>query len=798
MTSNRDPTSEEIRGQYWFLRCVKAMKLHSAKVGLCDGYSYAALPMIFRTDEDKTVLSTFNQRTIAIYEIYRKIYPDESKPFDEEKFSDAFQKEINKGLDKRKEIINAIQEKFNPKIVSVFKKRIPGIQNNFTIDQIYEVVKISLKKELEKKYSGISEEEMTKAIEKEITEYRIELYGKYYGDLNKAIDARLKLATPDELEILKLFDMQIFMEEVDLLFNHFNEYPELFASSNKAKQQALSFITPAILERGDKKKSPDDKTETKDPISEVDRFIGAYKLDDLTIYFKTLRETLVENSCNQPLGFILRGVEHTIAVGYDPLAKEWILVDSNDLPVSAKRINDDAGIAENVLSAFFGDIAVFETISYANKNVEEAKKYMRLWKDKSAWQEIHSIPARATWVDSDNNGLLALAARNGNLNTAKKLLAEGAKPDELSNEGSTTLELAIQHPNVVQLLLEHDANPHRMLGGYSYLYRACNISPPSFESAKLLLKKGANPNIKYKGYAVLHTVAEDQGKSDFLKLLLNDPRTDLSLRTPDEFTPFAIAQEFKNYEAAILISRAECKKVKDLKFSEHEIPSRRDALIELKNLATKVENENDMKELIKLDGAFYAFSTLDRLYKELPKELREINKSNFAKAYDKITSGSFNDADKIIKHLKHAQFTSQIDKLRKDISRLTHRPNLEQRDKALKRLQDMLKEIERNPNELSIENLKVAYEVFTKIDKLAYNRISPFVQAKRSAAANDLKNTIEKIYGNYSLVKDNNYDIVLAQLNQANKLASNKGFIVEAKEQIVVDTKSNSQHFIKR
>ena len=58
-------------------------------------------------------------------------------------------------------------------------------------------------------------------------------------------------------------------------------------------------------------------------LSRIDRFCGAYTQDELTQYFKGLREEIDKDpATSHPAVVLLSGNDHTIMTGYDPSKKE--------------------------------------------------------------------------------------------------------------------------------------------------------------------------------------------------------------------------------------------------------------------------------------------------------------------------------------------------------------------------------------------------------------------------------------------------------------------------------------------
>ncbi len=91
---------------------------------------------------------------------------------------------------------------------------------------------------------------------------------------------------------------------------------------------------------------------------------------------------------------------------------------------------------------------------------------------------------------------LLFAARSGDANSAKSLLAAGADPNEALPDGTSALVLAAHsgHRDVALALLDKGAKPNDLGAGYSALHAAILRSDP--ELVKALLAHGADPNIR--------------------------------------------------------------------------------------------------------------------------------------------------------------------------------------------------------------------------------------------------------------------------------------------------------------
>jgi ankyrin repeat protein len=91
---------------------------------------------------------------------------------------------------------------------------------------------------------------------------------------------------------------------------------------------------------------------------------------------------------------------------------------------------------------------------------------------------------------------LLFAARSGDVESAKLLVAAGANVNDTAPNGDSALVVAAYsgHGNVAEFLLDKDANPSAAGGGYSALHMALLREDP--ELVKALLAHGANPDVR--------------------------------------------------------------------------------------------------------------------------------------------------------------------------------------------------------------------------------------------------------------------------------------------------------------
>jgi ankyrin repeat protein len=105
---------------------------------------------------------------------------------------------------------------------------------------------------------------------------------------------------------------------------------------------------------------------------------------------------------------------------------------------------------------------------------------------------------------------LLFAARQGDVDCARLLLASGADVNEVLPDGTSALTVATHsnHTPLVQLLLERGANPNIIGSGYTALHAA--VLRGNLESVKALVARGALVNSRLR-----HGTATTRGSQEF-------------------------------------------------------------------------------------------------------------------------------------------------------------------------------------------------------------------------------------------------------------------------------------------
>ena len=149
------------------------------------------------------------------------------------------------------------------------------------------------------------------------------------------------------------------------------------------------------------------------------------------------------------------------------------------------------------------------------------------------WQTINTVhdahPDQRVWIDEGGYTPLLFAARVGDLESAKLLVAAGATLDDTTAAGRNALILAVQS------VIDYRFLPrHYRPGGPGYL--SAHAAPDSDGNAlvEFLLEKGADPNADNAGFTALHEAMLRRNDRAVRALLGHgaDPNARLKVSTP--------------------------------------------------------------------------------------------------------------------------------------------------------------------------------------------------------------------------------------------------------------------------
>lgn len=131
----------------------------------------------------------------------------------------------------------------------------------------------------------------------------------------------------------------------------------------------------------------------------------------------------------------------------------------------------------------------------ADLHTRTAVRPVTVMLDQGPRRTVKTSKQDARQIDAGGSTALHFAAQVGDAESATRLLAGGAKVDDLAADGRTALVLAAfaGHPSVAQVLIDAGAKLDSDEAGYTALHAA--VLRGDLETVKALLVKGANPNL---------------------------------------------------------------------------------------------------------------------------------------------------------------------------------------------------------------------------------------------------------------------------------------------------------------
>lgn len=356
-----------------------------------------------------------------------------------------------------------------------------------------------------------------------------------------------------EFDIKAVEDIPAFFDGIEL-YQQAYHYPEFFEPQNAPSKQDALKPMPLLLSK---------KIENEGGIAHIDRFVGAYEKKDIINYFRSLQESYdTQPEIKDPIIFNFNSGIHAIAVGYDPISRQWTLIDANQLP--ARQILFIDKIAERVISAFStNNIAVFSTEVFGSKKAESNLQFIvQNWKKNPKWQKIHQIdieskidinmvPKKPIKKDSRGSSLLTVAASEGHTKVVNDILIKNRDIiNDAESDGYTALHLAIEHEHteIINILLKYPIDPNRKnKDDFTPLYSA--IKKGYLEIVERLLDLGADCNILSREGKALH-IAAKYGQPNIIELLIKkDENVEFAARYSFEKSPLCLAVEYGHLEA---------------------------------------------------------------------------------------------------------------------------------------------------------------------------------------------------------------------------------------------------------
>lgn len=336
-------------------------------------------------------------------------------------------------------------------------------------------------------------------------------------ELKKTVLPKLKriqdMLTPEEkhlLEIPAFFDGVQLISASHQYFELFDEKTITFQDSEKSFPFVLS---KKLVEEGG--------------IKEIMSFSGVYSIyNELELFFSLLlNELKSEPEYKLPFSIVIKNSIHAVTVSYDFEKKNWIFIDSNQLPVQFLQTTDE--LCKKIAKGFFCIKMTVFSSAFFSKTIhsELLKSKLENLKDRYHWQEIHTVTAikakfrdffGVSWLEcavrqrqiniinellctqscADVTDALYIAAQEGNykiVDILSKCISESKIPDKKTEFHNIVVAAAGGHVDLVNTFLKQEVEYKHL---NTALTNACIFKHTLI--VKALLEKNADPN-----YAVL-------------------------------------------------------------------------------------------------------------------------------------------------------------------------------------------------------------------------------------------------------------------------------------------------------
>ena len=286
----------------------------------------------------------------------------------------------------------------------------------------------------------------------------IRTYDERLEKINRLIVSR-EFKKTDEIDLSAFFNGIALYSEAYRYPHLFNDELRPSIQNDKNLVKALSpLIAPDSLRK-------------KGGVVQVAHFSGLYREEDLKLYFESLQRICRESA--SPFALQIVNMEHSIAVGYDPIKKSWIFIGATD--VSSLKYTDLDVLAKMVLLAFFDEeskkdiienplLSLSTTVLATAVEAEVLSWQIANWQSSFEFQSIHEVTGmKSSQTDAKGCPWLVLAANMGDLISVNQLIMHGAYIDETGPDDVTSLLSAAQngHAEVVRVLLKNGANLSR-------------------------------------------------------------------------------------------------------------------------------------------------------------------------------------------------------------------------------------------------------------------------------------------------------------------------------------------------
>lgn len=341
---------------------------------------------------------------------------------------------------------------------------------------------------------------------------------QYYHELSKALlNADLQLSEEDR----DLLSIEAFFQGITIHCSP-DEFTELFENSQTNLNQNPEVTFPKVLPK--KLTNESDKFE-QSGVSLIVQWSGVYTKNNLVKYLLLLKKYLNNKHCKDTTVFFLSSGNHAITLSYEPKIHSWRIIDANQLSLLDKTTKSTRQITNYVFQAFKNKGAVaFSTLVFAKTtHKNQVAKSLHLCQKRKTWNQLHKVSKfKAQLADAFDTNWLFIAARAGDANTVKQLIAVDHTLCDKQSCGKTPLFIAVQygHTQVIQELLLNRADVNKSTDkNVTPLFMAA--SRGDIDTVKLFLKANANTDIaKHDDNATAIAIAIQNNHTDIVDLLI--------------------------------------------------------------------------------------------------------------------------------------------------------------------------------------------------------------------------------------------------------------------------------------
>ncbi len=342
---------------------------------------------------------------------------------------------------------------------------------------------------------------------------------------------------------IKLYDILAFFDAIALLHSS-KKYRSMlggvFAEAEQIKLPALDLILPVTYKNSK-------------PIC-CYTSIGVYSPSELIKYLK-----IIQLNIKNKISIKLLDGDHVIALHYDPMTCEWMLIDANKLPVI--KTKDNSKLAREIIHSLnyfiYTDHVAFVAKYFSNEeNKFHLKKVFRVLERKTEWQDLHNISLqKARWTNANGYSLLMICLKH-EISNVNNILFEKSNLGLTFKGGITMLTYAAYEGYIeyIRLLVKYKANVNQTADDISALHYA--VLRGHTDAAHLLIKNGADVNQVCDGEYTALLRATLAGHISCVQLLV-DNNADVNYKNSSGLTALISAVACDHIQIIrILISKA--------------------------------------------------------------------------------------------------------------------------------------------------------------------------------------------------------------------------------------------------